>query len=911
MRVEWFFMFLIGVVLLSSVVLADFEVDEDSSSVIDSYLGGEIVKGKINISFSDQTNGRFVSGFSGGAELLDVLENMSYVAGEDFMCSPKQCSDDYKTTSGAESNFTLSTEGKALYGFKLQGDPVNVVEMQIEISSSGNEASCSNQMLFDLLEDGSTDFFNTQASSEVCSTKNYGCFVDDDKVTGLATITDTRYCNRINVSGAPAYQVGADFTKTGAGGELSFQLFDVEGNQLGSSVEISGPSAPQINVTIPYSSQTGFEGFVCVRDKENSNKFKIRLREAENSCGTAGHPRNAGSVSNSDYDLFIRSMKYAPMGSLNLNNDEFETLQDEELPDVVNSYLDQVYGKNCSDGCIVPFSITNSEAISIDNVKMSYMRGGNSVEATEIYQITSNEFTIDSDFLTLDIEKMSFITPNVDGFHEFTIELNGREVISEDLEVRVGFDFLIGPQFALIGQRTKFKAQSVGGEEIVKSTWDFGDGTNPITVKGSEVDHTYKQESDGFEVEVSTENAKGDKSTKKFIVVVGEVEASVNLTLTKFSKRMGYIESDINEFPDWVQEELRKEIKLDELRSSINRLQRNYESARTHEEYIEIIEDLIELDVPYSITKQETGTLPGEIGFDKIKTSYIQEISDVEEIEDRTVVALNIIGYMDKSVQMVLEFSTIVAERDLSSDVILKSYTVELTPKADADEERAYLIIDYPLEDIDFAKNYDERAVGKGSYIRVNPEESQTYSFTIAGKKAPSVDLLGIYVSPEISKLGGGGKPFRGLYTPEGTINWSFLLIWMGVLLFCTLVVYIILQEWYKKHYENHLFKNPDDLYNIINYIYNMRRGGMNDKDIRKLLKDKRWKGEQLTYSFKKIDGRRTGMWEIPIFKSLENRKVKQEIQKKQRAPVDPRFIRRGRRGFVPPPQFTRRIIRR
>ena len=91
------------------------------------------------------------------------------------------------------------------------------------------------------------------------------------------------------------------------------------------------------------------------------------------------------------------------------------------------------------------------------------------------------------------------------------------------------------------------------------------------------------------------------------------------------------------------------------------------------------------------------------------------------------------------------------------------------------------------------------------------------------------------------------------------------------------------------------MFKNYNDLYNLINFIYNSRRGGLKDGDIREKLKGKKWKGEQVSYAFKKMDGKRTGMWEIPIFKFIENREVKRQIEKRQGKKIDTRFIKRPR----------------
>ncbi len=107
------------------------------------------------------------------------------------------------------------------------------------------------------------------------------------------------------------------------------------------------------------------------------------------------------------------------------------------------------------------------------------------------------------------------------------------------------------------------------------------------------------------------------------------------------------------------------------------------------------------------------------------------------------------------------------------------------------------------------------------------------------------------------------------------------------------LIVYIILQEWYKKKYESHLFANKDDLFNIINFVYNARASGISDSEIRRKLGESSWKGEQISYAFKKIDGKRTGMWEIPLLKFMENKKVKEEIERRQGKPLDTSFIKR------------------
>jgi len=43
----------------------------------------------------------------------------------------------------------------------------------------------------------------------------------------------------------------------------------------------------------------------------------------------------------------------------------------------------------------------------------------------------------------------------------------------------------------------------------------------------------------------------------------------------------------------------------------------------------------------------------------------------------------------------------------------------------------------------------------------------------------------------------------------------------------------------------------------MLNFIYNARKTGVSDDDIKTKLSASGWKGEQISYAFKKIDGKR------------------------------------------------------
>jgi phage anti-repressor protein len=72
--------------------------------------------------------------------------------------------------------------------------------------------------------------------------------------------------------------------------------------------------------------------------------------------------------------------------------------------------------------------------------------------------------------------------------------------------------------------------------------------------------------------------------------------------------------------------------------------------------------------------------------------------------------------------------------------------------------------------------------------------------------------------------------------------------------------VYLVLRAWYNKRYENYLFKNKNDLYNIATYITTAKRRGIPDKEIIENLKKSGWNSEQIRYAMRKYAGKKTGM---------------------------------------------------
>ena len=81
--------------------------------------------------------------------------------------------------------------------------------------------------------------------------------------------------------------------------------------------------------------------------------------------------------------------------------------------------------------------------------------------------------------------------------------------------------------------------------------------------------------------------------------------------------------------------------------------------------------------------------------------------------------------------------------------------------------------------------------------------------------------------------------------------------------------------RWYKNNYENYLFKNKNNLYNLLAYIDRSKKEGKSDSEIYRNLKKAGWDSEQANYSMKKYANKKTGMFKFPLLKIFSGVKKK------------------------------------
>ena len=927
---------LIGFFLVLGLASAvGFDIKKNSSFIDENYLEGDVISGILNMSFDKQENVYFTNSLDKHKiKLLEVFDAMNLTKGEDYICDPVNCKSYYVSHSGATGKGISLDDDEDLYGFKIKENKLirSVEDLEFNVDVFAN-ASCYNQVFIDLFNDGSVDFYNNKpykGSLGNCGdtfypgkNRNEGCF-DEEEDTREIPIGEEPYCEYMkDIPASASYEIGGDIIAKKAGGSISFAMFPADGGeeQLGWNGYDDLPKGNVSGVFINYSSLEKFDALVCVYTDEYSasDYFSIKVNEDnDEKCGLVFEWGDEVSKEDFDidYNLYIKPRGYDRIETVEFNKDAYKEMTGEILKDDLTNYIKETYGMNCSgeNGCVIPFSIWGrheGENQAIDAVKLTYKyaaSGNKSISETndDIYELNERPAKVSSNWSKIKVNKMDFDVPDKNGNYNFKLYLGEKDVISKVIKVEIGFPFELVPRFAFIGRETSFTARS--SVNVTSSVWNFDDGTPAVTVPGVNAKHLYGESGEYMvkvilnKAPVGTSPAKN--STKRFKVVVGDAKKSAELTLKDYENRIAILESDMNGYPAWVKTPLSSAIGLDAKKTLVQAKRAEYSNLDTdssEEDYIAIIEGLISLDIPNSVYTSTSGTLPGDIGYGGADMAHILEIvGATEEISNMEDLKANVFGWMNEHYDVSVSFETISAREDLQDAELLKKYKIILTEKKEP-ESAAYLVIDYPKSGLVFSSQGDlfsETSVSGGTYVDLSQEEISRVEFLIAGANAPNIMDLGVYISPSPESLGIDSRPIKECWLencdPEGNFLWKRFILGISIIIILFLTIYLILQTWYKRNYERHLFPNSNDLYNLLNFIYNSRRNGLKDSEIKSSLKNRKWTGEQITYAFNKLEGKRTGMWEIPLFKFAENRKVRKEIEKQQGGrPIDTRFIKR------------------
>ncbi|MFH1607836.1 MAG: PKD domain-containing protein [archaeon] len=858
-----------GLLLTLNLISASFEIGNLSHSIESVYGPDSELKGWINISLSNEaSNSIFEDSLGNSISLINLLKETSDF---EYTCSTISCISDYSATNGEETKtFNLNAKQSKIIGLKFSGEitAVNSIDFIIESTAS---SSCYNQIELDFLNDGIIDVGNNKVSANDCSfLKSYGCFNDAEE-TYEVSISTIPFCQRISLSESPGFKIGAWVKEEIAGDKkLTMSLYSITGG-LRKSCELLKQgisSGAEIFCDIDYLVTKSEDYYVCIYSNSGSGTYKTKGYSSQvSNCGFNGFPARTEI---NTYKIFAEGKGFASVGTLNISN----SLSDiNTLSEKVSDYILKTYGSfDCTDNCTIPIIIISgkNQEITIKDLKAVHDKQGlPGISETKFYDLTEIPATINADFQKLHLDNKGFLLPSDYGEVNFQLDLNGKEIYSESLYIKdVPIIKSITPTTTASAFPTLFKVIIESPNNITMYKWNFGDGDYKITQK-NEVTHIYDLTGE-YELEINATDSKQNSFSKKFNIIVEIPKKVINITIKEKLENLNNLKTHIKEFDLFSQECLNSILDVDLLDEQLKKIQEDYEDAFYEEDYNQVMTDLLLLDIPESvITTKSVDSVSLYPQTDNMDLYVLKEIEEKDYgIEDEDKYINAILLWNQENIEAKISFKEISVKQGYSAEPVLRIFELNIDEK-NTWESNPYLILSN-IDDLKFKEDYLQDQQSGYTYIKLTKPQTIVFSTT------EDVDFLDlpVFISPEISKLviekEPGGEPDNF----SKVVLFILILFLLGIIGFIT---YIILQVWYKNKYESHLFKNRNDLYNLIIYIQGERNKGIEDKKISSKLKKSGWKSEQVNYALKKHSGKRTGMIEIPLLKIFGKFKKKED----------------------------------
>lgn len=899
---------LISLVVCISGLNADASIDEDSINLTAVYNPGEKLKGTFELGLAEvQFNSKIEALFDGESArtrnnkitIKEFLDNV----GAEYDCTTSDCNFTYSAVSGTgekTKTFSLAKGESKIIGAKIEeeGEVLSAFNFKLSLSSSTLE-SCATPVTLDILDDGAADWVPDATTGDFSCFSGSGCFAAGSG-TGLAKITSTPYCEKINIPPAPAVRIGANLEGEGST-DFVMSLRDADGDLEEQICTFSASGSGKYSCMLEdVSVRQAEDYYACISldESEDGSDYSLR-KETREPCGFAGFD---DSVFTTDFDIFAETAKYSPAVSTNIKSEEIDA--------IISDYIATIYDGKCASqtgGCIIPIRISSgqSQEIFISNFSISYEADTGLTSTTnDMHNVIAGESLISLEQSEIDIEDSGFTAPKTYGTHELMLRLAGKDLFDEPIEIEVLNAPLIDtiyPQKAPVGIDVLFWAYTLGAN-ATRYTWDFGDNTSIEETSANRIAHKFSSLGT-YTLLLTAGNTLGN-ATKRADIKVLESRQYIELVFNESFAGIAAAKKQIANFSGWVSSYLSEKINLDSLEIELNKLRVEYNnSGGSTSAYIGILSGLDALEIPKSIAMQEKSSQDILIDSSMIDLNVLEtagagkkdSASSQESYKDA------IAGWTAWNLNIRIEEDAYNVYSNGIPKTAATAYAIILSPRSSGSlPGKIYLVIKKPLESLGFADSSVQasaKSAGDSTVIELS-SISGTREIELIMEGGASAEEFPIYLSPQLSELSldyeidicnnnnrceeNRGENWKNC--GNDCKPWGWVLLWLFALLFISLCVYIALQEWYKRRYEDYLFKDKNDLFNLINFMDNAEKQKRAKEEMFDKLKEKRWIGEQIVYAWKKYKGERTGMWEIPIFKFLENAKVRKELEARRKS---------------------------
>jgi PKD repeat protein len=864
-----------------------------TSDLKTQYAPGEELYGWINISLTNEPYDSILTAFNNSIPLLDFLKIKNKLTVSQYNCSTLACGSTYSSSDlGSDSkSFSINSGENKTLGFKISDTNLDsVAYLGLTISSNASE-SCSAQLKIDIGNDGIYDWMPSRISSgSYCSNPDYGCYSSSSSFSIMTQ--DTSYCQNINLSQVNGLLVGANVSGNGIA-NFSFRL-DNE-HTCYNSISSSGIVSCEIKNLSFFETQTHE---LCIK-RISGASYNLYYKQNNPSC-------NENLIS---FSMFVQPIKYSAIDSFFINSTNLGS----SFASIVDDYLEQTYLHDCSSNCYIPitfYSGLNSQAISINNISLLYdVSYGNtilSLSQNKIYELNNSKSKINMPFTKLNLSGSGLKAPLKSGNYNLSLKLDNYEILKQAITV-LDLPILTNlyPLEVPAGIKTYFTVTSQSN--LTEYTWNFGDNSSLFDSSSNRADHVYSQIGK-YNITITATNNQGSLS-KTFNISVVSPKDYLPTIFNSYKRKINSLRNQTNNLSPLAKNYLENKLNLTSMENNLNSIMIRYNSSNLNtSDYISMARSLLNFDLPDSIVN--TGVASGrfimdksKINLDTLKSVTYETIAGSEEILKESI-----FDWFIKSIIVEESYTNYAILVDNSSSNVFSDHTFVLSAKSGIKVDKVYTIIIEPRSKLFFGESISSSLISSNSsnYVAFSFDLSsgqKTFDFLIED----NINLLDmpIYFSPSLSKLsiiknltvcnfndkceknmGEDSSNCRADCFPVGK---SVIGLIIALIIF--FIAYIIAQEWYKRRYEDYLFKDKNDLFNLIHFVSNAEKQGLKREEIFDKLKEMEWGSEQIIYAYKKFHSQRTGMWEIPIFRFFENKKVARELNLRNKLGINPKAV--------------------
>jgi hypothetical protein len=899
-----------------------------SGSIEKEYSPSENIRGWINISIINELYDTLVKGSSdlkGGIRLIDLLKTNNLEYGEDYECDTIDCLTYYKIIGDGETSntFSLTTGEEKVLAFNIDGDYIKSISSLSFNINVNNEVSCINPLEIDFLPDAdienpiiewkSTKFSQT----DICSNFNkYGCF---DKLassqTEVGLSRSENHCEKVRLTPSNYYNLGAIVRNTSLypeNGDIRMSLHDLSGTEIAlCTLDFSktlGESEYYCNAQLKPGYSIDYESeyyYVCIKKTSDENTYYIKSENSGEKCGFFETPDNAPETFLYDYSIFAESYKFDNIGKIVFNEIEYENQGNEyTLAEDLDFYLGDKYDFVCENGCAIPikFKANIGMDITISNISLKYNTNqGEALPSDRSYEVQISKPKISFNYTKLDLDESNITVPSKYGNYNVSIYVGSEKIKTESIKVlKVPVIKNLYPTIVSAGYPTEFvvEVETQDNKSIINYTWNFGDGTIKETTT-DKVAYSYQKINIIYPLKIKVTDSEGLSSEKTFAISVGSPKEAINKTLETYTKRIQNLTSQISSFSSPYQIFLKKSLNLENTTLQLQELQKQYNSAGGDEKiYLEIMNKLATLNVPYKIDTTSKGDLPYYVNYQKINLDTLKEAGAGDYLLDNPESYKKAIGgWQQELVLMNIHYEYISAYYDSGVSQLIGIFKLKLSPNSEikGEETENYLVFSDAIRGTNFDisdSSYNIKQINQDVAIKFSNINEREILFYYKGEKL--YNNLDVYPSPKFSELDVNlvlspcnynrrcekGETWKNCR--EDCKPWRIAWVLWIILFFIACIVYLIISQWYRIHYESKLFKDRHDIYNLLNFIDTAIHQGLIYNTIRQKLKEMSWTNEQISYVINKYQGKSIVPFDISkIFSRKGNKNKTKEPTKK------------------------------